>query len=675
MKDQNNLRLISYTIYPNIKMKNVKLNWKVIFCVGSLFLTVRCFAQSQFKTNKLSLRVNDKEQIMSLENLIDSSHWTVKKGQLYSVETSGNSKNQSVISQNSNGNIQLTLTITNTDKDSIVVEPVFPIIKQLKLVTGNSDSLYYLFPSQGEVADNKDNVNLKEVYSGNFPMQFFDIYDKTKGGFFIICKDSTNYPKSFMMSKDHGSISIGINYRERKLAPGEVWALPPIELGAHSGDWHDALDAYRNWIKGWYKPLTSRKRWFQDVYNFRQVFLHKIFGEEGAFDTVSKKINLIKEIDEDKIAFGGVDYVHIFDWSQTPDAGRVGDYQPWTYLGGGGALKEEIKKINRYGIKVGLYYEGYLISKKSEIGKTKGKQWEQLDARGLPYTRFGTEYYYACPLEKEWKDYLSTAIKNASDELGTVGAYIDEFGFGWQYGCYNPDHHHDIRVTSFSNALEVPAEASLMINLKKKLGNEKVTYTEEMPTDVSTQYQDGSFTYAVASARNPSKRNPSKVNLARFAFPDFKLFEILHVDEPLGNDTNGVKSVFFNGEGLWLEGPLSNPKWFPEDVRKIIRKTYAILKQHQDAFSSLNPIPLILTLNPDIYVNYFPSKKENVWTIFNSKDVTFSGKLFMIPHINGAKYYDAWNGNYITPLIIDGKAVISLSILANDVGCIIQEMK
>ena len=47
---------------------------------------------------------------------------------------------------------------------------------------------------------------------------------------------------------------------------------------------------------------------------------------------------------------------------------------------------------------------------------------------------------------------------------------------------------------------------------------------EESPVDMVTQYQDGSFTYAMSTAHRTTTRVP--LNLTRFAIPGFKTIEI-----------------------------------------------------------------------------------------------------------------------------------------------------
>lgn len=169
--------------------------------------------------------------------------------------------------------------------------------------------------------------------------------------------------------------------------------------------------------------------------------------------------------------------------------------------------------------------------------------------------------------------------------------------------------------------------------------------------------------------------NPSVVNLTRFALPDFKVFQILKCDLPLGNDQEGVKHIFFNGDGIWLAGPLNDPNWFPEELRKTIRKTHAILINHKAAFLSLDAVPLVPVLQEQVYANYFPSARANVWTLFNAEDNPVTGNVLKVRHVKGATYYDAWNDTKLNPIIENNQAIIILTINRRDVACVVQYLK
>lgn len=643
------------------------------FSLMTLLLLVVGFTEviaQQVNTSSLAVKVK-KHKIISIENKLNQTKWSVNPELLYNIDTKGVKADLKVAANKAN-QIELILTIQNISNDTVYPEPVFPQLKGICLKKDKAENLYYLYPKQGWVHSNRD-ITENNIYSSIFPMQFMDIYHADGGGIYMMSNDTGNHPKSYYFSKKDGKVDMHIRFRSIALAPGEKWILPPVVIGAHEGDWHEAFYAYRDWLKSWYKPYTPRKQWFKDVFNFRQVFLHTIFGEVGAWNPSTKKVDLISKLEADKKAFGGVDYVHIFDWMRTPK-GRIVDYEPWEFLGGHEDLKSQIEQIKAQGIPVGLYHEGYIMNKKSKIGLAHGKEWQQLDTLGNPYVRFGPGNYYPCPLIPGWQEFLSDLVNHSSTLLGANGVYVDQYGFCWQYGCHNPAHNHDARRTTMTNNLQVYGETQMMKKIKDKISTDKVLYVEEIPSDVYSQYIDGCFGYGIEQGRLPQSHNPSVVNLVRFAYPDFKILEILHIDKAVGNDQEGVKHIFFNGEGIWIEGPLNDPGWFPEEIRATIRKTYAILSENKDAFNSNDAIPLVPTLNSSIHANYFPGKNKKVWTLFNINNTCFSGDIISIPHTKGATYYDAWNQQEIFPVYRKGNAIISLKIEGRDVGCVIQQI-
>jgi hypothetical protein len=194
-----------------------------------------------------------------------------------------------------------------------------------------------------------------------------------------------------------------------------------------------------------------------------------------------------------------------------------------------------------------------------------------------------------------------------------------------------------------------------------------VLYGEECPCDVSSQNQDGSFTYAMSESSRTETLVP--LNLLRFALPSFKTFEILVCDKPTGTWASGVKWVFFNGEGLWLEG--SADEWFASQTLAAIRKAHAILREHRDAFTSDEPLPLVPTEAGGVFANLFPIKGKQVFTLYNSRHRTFSGEVLRVSHVAGAHYYDAWNHRALNVRREGPDAVVSAEVEPLGVGCVV----
>jgi hypothetical protein len=485
-----------------------------------------------------------------------------------------------------------------------------------------------------------------------------DVYHPAAGGVYLLTHDREDTFRWFRLKKDD-TVTLAVEYPPQELAPGATWTLPETVLGAHAGDWHAAFDAYRAWLQTWYQPAAPRKDWFRQVFNFRQQFLHFALPQKsGIFDGDTKTFHFQEVLERDAAAFGGVDYLHVFDWGWSEEFGRCGDYDHWEPLGGVDNFRRAVATAQEMGIPVGLYIEGYLVDPPSNLGKTHGEEWQLLRADGTPYTNFAPSYHI-CSHVPAWQDTLAATYGRVAKETGANGFYIDEFGFGAHYVCYNPAHGHDIP------AYPIRGELALTRQVRAALGPERAIYTEETPTDYNSQFQDGSFTYAISQL--PPDGPP--INLTRFALPDFKTFEIITCDRPLGSDVQSVKRIFFNGEGIWLEGLAED--WFTPETRAFIAHMHRVQKAHLAAFTSLSPRPLIPTLPEEVYANEFPAEGETVWTLYNANWHTVRGEILAVPHRPGATYHDAWRDQPLTPRLAGGQAFLALEIGPRDVGCVV----
>jgi hypothetical protein len=202
--------------------------------------------------------------------------------------------------------------------------------------------------------------------------------------------------------------------------------------------------------------------------------------------------------------------------------------------------------------------------------------------------------------------------------------------------------------------------------VREALGDDVVLYTEESPIDVTSQYQDGSFTYAISTISD--ELSPHHLNLYRFVLPDFKTFEIIICDQPLGSNVEAVKRILFNGEGIWLEGM---KEWFSEEVREYIKKYHRIVKENADCFTSLYPEPLVPTLVEGVYANKFPERKDGkgkvIWTIYNTNPFTVEGEITAVEYEKGARFWDVGEGKEIKPVIKGGKAYLRLKLPPQEV--------
>ena len=618
----------------------------------------------QVRSGQLELAINPITGL--IQQLDDTQHelsWLGDNANLWQVDQVGQGlKTQLSVQASHAGEVTLTLSLHNPTDTPIHTGVMFPFLQGLS--GGDLGNLHYCFPRQDLVLGSRP-IRLEQEYSSRFPLQFVTTYQPGKGGIYLMTCDTEMHRKRYHLVKSDKT-SMGAYYPSLVIEPGKTLVLPEARLGVYTGDWHQAFDAYRRWTKQWYRPSVERKRWFREVFHFRQVFLYPNLDTPGLFDTQARSLSITASVKQDIKQFGSIDYVHLFDWSQTPGQGRVGMYDPWHHLPRE-VLNKEITALQNLGMPVGLYFEGYLVSPAAKISGRPNRAWQLMDKQQGRYDPFGSGDDYLCPGVKGWRDYLTATVKRVHDQTKANGYYIDQFGFGYQYPCYDKTHGHTVP----SN--QPKAEFEVIQQIRAALAEEVVLYTEQTPVDIAMCHQDGSFSYSLLHARHSA--SPSHINLTRFAFPDFKTIQILKGDGPIGDDVEGVKLVFYNGDGLWLVGPSDNPKWYSPAVIDVIRKTHQIRQKYLDAFTADDVTPLVPTLIEGVHANRFRSGKHTVWTLHNTTDVSASGPALRVQHVEGAKYFDAWNQAELKPVIEDGWATLSFQIPSNDIGCIVMLRK
>lgn len=525
---------------------------------------------------------------------------------------------------------------------------------------GAAEDHWYWMPRRGDVISNVP-ISLRAPYAGaGNPFQILGAFSpRAATGLYLMTQDLECVPRFYHLEKTAGQLRLAVEY---PLAAGGQ--TPRAVLGCHSGGWQTQLDRYRQWLATWYRPAAPRKPWFREVFNFRQQFLHfSLPVKSGMFDPQSKTFHFQEVLREDIEAFGGVDYLHLFDWGWDPIHGRCGDYEPWDYLGGEDNLRRAVREVKDLGIPVGLYIEGYLVDRQSKLGQAHGQQWQLLDLQGQPYTFFAPSYHI-CPWVRPWQDYLSATYARAKRQTGAVGFYIDQFGFSHHYHCTNPAHGHAIPATP------VRGECALTQRVREAVGPDCVVYTEESPNDVNSQYQDGSFTYNISSGSDDW--SPTRINLYRFIVPDFKTIEIIVCDKPLGSNVEAVKRILFSGEAIWIEGIWD--RWFTPETRAYIARMNRVLRDNRRAFSSDWPSPLVPTRAEGVYANMFPERADGrgktCWTVYNTTFRTLRAELLEVRHFPGAVYRDEFSGQAIPTRLAGETDVLRLDLGPRDVAVI-----
>jgi hypothetical protein len=273
---------------------------------------------------------------------------------------------------------------------------------------------------------------------------------------------------------------------------------------------------------------------------------------------------------------------------------------------------------------------------------------------------------FICPGAPDWRAVQASTYATKVSELDVDGMYLDQFGFAnREKDCWSEHHGHQLPSYAVIGERDTTQEVRRRIESVKK---NVALYTEETPIDVTSSFQDGCFTYNMFRAQRTATMVP--LNLYRFAIPDFKTIEILYCDKPTGSWATGVKWVFFNGEAIWLEGP--STEWFEPETRETIRRCYAILHEHRDAFTGPEPEPLVPTVTPGVFANRFQADRKIVYTLYNSRYRTVRGAQLCVPP--AARYYDAWHQCEAETKLAGQECVAHLEIGPHDVGCLVIDL-
>jgi hypothetical protein len=526
----------------------------------------------------------------------------------------------------------------------------------------------YVFPCRGAIIG-REATSLSMRYSGLFGVQFMATANPSAGqGLYVRTEDTTCIQRNYVLRKDAEGMLMAISYPERPIAPGQTRPFADTLIAIGDGDWHMALDDYARWLKTWYKPASPRKPWFREIFNFRQRFLHWL---DPLYDGKSGTIDLQRAVTEARENFGGIDYLHLFDWGNCGPHGRIygriGDHSPYDFINGGlQNLRNAIDRVRNQDIPVGLYIEGYLLSERGKLGRAHGPHWQLIRPNGSGARWPDSSEIFVCAGVEAWRKIQADTYATKVRELGVDGMYIDQYGFtGTDKDCYSTKHGHPTPSYAVRTELETTRRIRRAIDAAK---TGVAIYTEESPCDVTSQYQDGSFTYEMNQCH--ARRAAIPLNLFRFAVPDFKTFEILICDKPTASWATGVRWTFFNGEGLWLEGPAD--EWFTPETLATIQTCYAILRRHRDAFTSDRPRPLVPTLAGGVLANAFPTDRKQLWTLYNTRHQTVRGKVLRVPHRTGWAWHDAWHGRPATVRRDNEHDVVASVIGPRGTGCLLR---
>ncbi len=140
----------------------------------------------------------------------------------------------------------------------------------------------------------------------------------------------------------------------------------------------------------------------------------------------------------------GTDVIYLVDYWE-PGYEYKGEYEPKRTWGGAEALRLGIQEVHRRGGRVILYLEAFIISRKTELGRTYGPNWGMKDEHGNYYSYFdtGDRFYLMFPGEGSfWTPYLVDVARALAKDFKIDGVHLDSYGLQWNWRDHNPIRPH-----------------------------------------------------------------------------------------------------------------------------------------------------------------------------------------------------------------------------------------
>jgi len=559
--------------------------------------------------------------------------------------------------------VLLSLGLTNQGKAAVTGTLFFPSVAGVRL--GGVKDTWYFCARRGGVI-NRVPCSWRDEIGESHPLQVDGFFNPAWGaGVCFMPRDLDGVFRWYRVAKDDNGCSYSLEFLPQTVGPGASWQCVSTAVAVVPGDWKDQFRTYLDWVSTWYRPPVPRKPWFARVFAFPThsptTPMHRPLDERLDLPTRAREI---------REALGACDYMHLFGWAKTEEYGHWGDYDHYFQLGGKDRFIRAVRECQEQKLPVGLYLDAYLVATKSQKPtQDQRKAWAVRREDGQMLYHDNYEAHSMCPCVPEWRDYLTAVYRRLAAEIQPDGMYLDEFGKCMvRRTCYARDHGHDVPTGMCRG------EWLLTRQIREAVPPEIATYCEYVPADVACQWLDGAFGHVPLYGHRTGYDNvaPHYVNLQRFAFPDFKTFQLIY-SVPLENGNwYLLKYPFFDGDGYYLKGTCL---LCDDHGRAFHKRVFRLQHAHADAFTSADVEPLVRTAVPNLFANRFSTAGKTVWTLFNANYRTIRGHLMTVQHRENAQYIDAWNQRPVEAKGQGGSVRLFSDIGPRSVGCIVRRAR
>lgn len=567
----------------------------------------------------------------------------------------------------------LDLQLTNQGGKAVTGTLLFPTLAGLRL--GKQDDTWYFCGRRGGVINNVP-ARMRDEIGEAHPLALDGFFNPHLGAGVALMPridpaanpelDMAGLYRWYRVGKDAEGGNYAVEYLPETVNAGSTWKALPITVTVMPGDWRDQLREYVAWLRTWYRPTAARKDWYRKLWSF--VSYGPYYPKTTPIDERLDFLTLAK-LRNNKVP-GSADYVHLFGWAITDKYGHWGAYDHYEDLGGAEHFRQSVAKAKSAGQPIGLYLDGYLVSTASDKpSHDKVEAWSIRTPDGKKLYHASYDAHSMCPYVPAWRDYLASVYRRVAGEVQPSGMYLDEYGRCFpERACSSSEHGHATPQGM------CPGEWLLSRQVRAAVPPEIAFYCEFVPADVATQYLDGAYGHVSLNNHTEGYERlaPHFVNLHRFAIPDFKTFELIYYTPLRNGNWFLLKHPFFNGDGYYLTD--AKMDGWDDAVSRFMTRVFAVQHRYADAFTSSDVQPLVATAQRGLYANCFRTPSRTVWTLYNANYRSVRGTLLSAPHVAGARYIDAWNGQPLQTRPNGPQIDFIGQIGPRSVGCLVQEM-
>ncbi|WP_408951266.1 formylglycine-generating enzyme family protein [Lysobacter sp. Hz 25] len=156
----------------------------------------------------------------------------------------------------------------------------------------------------------------------------------------------------------------------------------------------------------------------------------------------------------------------------------------------------------------------------------------------------------------------------------------------------------------------------------------------------------------------------------------FKWLEPRHMinyENRWGRDRNhDLQYIFFNGIGYnaW-ENVWGLWNQLGERDAETLRRIATIERTFPAHFVSADWRPYAHTLQAGVFASRFPHAGSTLWTLVNRNEYEIAGEQIAVDHVDGARYFDAWNGVALQPRLDGGRAAFDFVLEGRGFGAVL----